>query len=117
MSYTVPNVPGTWAFKVDFPADPAERFTALWSAQRWLTDRGFVVGSSQHGAPTAAMPRADYCYVSKWRNLSAAEKAATKAIILFNADNSAIVYMREEPVNLAPGVRDALVDPGQWRNE
>lgn len=73
----------SWARRVS-PAEPTRigataivfanvgTFEAARAAEQWLDDRGFSWGPSQVGGPQAIW-HGD-CAISKWRNLSAAEK-------------------------------------------
>jgi hypothetical protein len=65
-------------------------FEAMRSAEAWLDARGFSVGPSQADGPRAIW-HGD-CWISKWRNLSAKEKASAHAIM--DGD------MREGPVRI-----------------
>ena len=48
-------------------------FEALEAAKAWLTENGYSYGSSQRDGPTA-IKKGD-CAISKWRNLSAGDRA------------------------------------------
>jgi hypothetical protein len=63
----------------EFSAVPGDDFGAQRAAEVWLRERGFSWGSSQVNGPQAIW-HGD-CYVSKWRNLSAAEKRDAHAIM------------------------------------
>ena len=63
----------------EFPAVPGSDFGAQYAAEAWLRERGFSLGPSQVDGPQAIW-HGD-CYVSKWRNLSAAEKREVHAIM------------------------------------
>lgn len=65
-------------------------FVALDAARCWLKDCGFSVGPSQADGPCAIW-YGDYL-ISKWRNLSAAEKRQVHAIMEGN--------LREGPVRI-----------------
>ena len=56
----------------EFPAVPRDDFGAQRAAERWLKSRGFSWGPSSVDGPQAIW-HGD-CSISKWRNLSAAEK-------------------------------------------
>lgn len=66
-------------------------FAALHACERFLTDRGFSFGSWQRGAPCAVM-FGDYD-ISKWRNLSAAERAATHGQFSGDGRNGPIILV------------------------
>lgn len=55
-----------------FPAVPGNDFGAQRAAEDWLRARGFSFGPSQVDGPQAIWH--GNCAISKWRNLSAAEK-------------------------------------------
>lgn len=54
-------------------------FQACYAAEEWLYARGFSVGPSQVDGPRAIWH--GLCAISKWRNLSAAEKREAHAIM------------------------------------
>jgi hypothetical protein len=56
----------------EFPVVPGNDFGAQRAAEGWLRARGFSFGSSQVDGPQAIW--FGKCVISKWRNLSAAEK-------------------------------------------
>lgn len=68
----------------DQPGD----FQAQYAAERWLRDRGFSIGSSQGDSPRAIW-HGD-CYISKWRGLSAADKAEMHAQMLGDGRNGPV---------------------------
>lgn len=55
-------------------------FSAARAAEKWLADRGFSIGSSQVAPSLRAIWYGD-CSISKWRNLSAKERASCHAIM------------------------------------
>lgn len=77
----------------------AGTFEAMRAAEAWLDERGFSVGPSQVGGPRAIW-HGDCC-ISKWRNLSAAERRAVHAVMEGE--------LREGPVRirLMPGASPA----------
>ena len=63
-----------------FPAVEGEPFAAYYAAERFCHMCGWCVGSMQAGAPTACFEGTDGI-VSKWRNLSMAERREAVATI------------------------------------
>jgi hypothetical protein len=62
-----------------FNPEPGDDFAAYNAACKWLQDMGYSVGRMQRGAPTAAW--IGDCDISKWRNLSEAERDTMDAMI------------------------------------
>lgn len=62
-----------------FDPSPDSDFAAYHTAEQWLKDLGYCVGPMQRGAPTAAYIGDGF--VSKWRNLTDAERDAVDGLI------------------------------------
>lgn len=63
----------------EFPAVSGDDFGAQHAAEAWLQARGFSFGSSQCDGPQAVF--FGEFHVSKWRNLSPAEKCAAHGLM------------------------------------
>lgn len=71
-------------------------FDALYKAQNWLTENGYSYGRQERGAPTG-IKRGD-CIISKWRNLSAADRAAMDGVMEGDFRNGPVmIRIKAEP--------------------
>ena len=70
--------------RIDFATD---RWGNYDFARHWLRSCGYGVGSMQRGTPTGAVIGTGIL-VSKWRNLSDADRAALDAVIFSDSDQT-----------------------------
>ena len=71
-------------------------FAAKDAAEQWCRDNGVSFGSSQVGAPRALFR--GNCIVSKWRNLSAEERASCDGTMSGDLrDGPVVIELRDLP--------------------
>lgn len=82
-------------FRKVFSGDGSD-FGAKYEAEKWLSDRGYSVGSSCVMGPQAVIARPDVL-VAKWKNLTAAEMRAVDGRLSAPRGCPAVLDLREAP--------------------
>ena len=83
-------------FRKEFK-NTGETFSAHYNAVKFLTDKGYSVGSMQREAPIGIL-KGDIL-ISKWRNLDEQDKKELNGVIIFDAsprNGNATIFLDEE---------------------
>ena len=73
-------------------------FGSIHDAEKYLEDRGYMIGSMQSTSPIGFADQGKYRYISKWRNIPKADEAQLDGVILFfGRDEGSLILWFKTP--------------------